>query len=439
MGKLSLVALTGMLVLLFQNCSKTGFSIDDVTGAGGMSASAASTDNALGNDVVLRLEPALAIRGMGCVQCHANVDSSIVTDFGYKGDGKGRDYFFSLPTQTVGANTTTWNSGGIYGDHGNNFNTMTIPADKSVFVPKAVAPAAVTTATAAKTLAEYIRGQFAKSTDAGTKAANVYEKSSIYIGAPTEADLANAFGGFAANERQKYFRDPVGSPLAGLQDRGNFFQNNSVVTCDGDLLLRGPLLLQNLQLNTSTGCRIHVIGSVFIYGPISFTNANANRNIQITSTKAIAMGLGNVKPGATFCEPNSNWAVYPTDPSWAKASSMISRFTDIWTDPSFMLRQSGDPKAFGNSVLAEAAIIEAAVGTLYDAACRGEGRNVSFERIVLNAPVVHSRYQGNVSGTIIAEFAVMALGDFKFKFDPVFLHEPLFPRLSKKIYLDVVD
>jgi hypothetical protein len=182
-----------------------------------------------------------------------------------------------------------------------------------------------------------------------------------------------------------------------------------------------------------------VIGSVFIYGPITFTNANINRNIQITSTKAIAMGLGSVKPGATYCEPNSNYAVYPNDPSYAKGSSLQTRFVDMWTNPSYFLRQNGDSKAFGNSVMAEAALIEAAVGPLYDAACRGEGRSVGYERIVLNAPVIHSRYQGNVSGTIIAEYAVMSLGEFKFKFDPVFLHEPLFPRLSKKIYLDVVD
>lgn len=432
MVKARLLVIAGLMILAFQNCSKSGFSVDDV-GSNMTSATSNALDAAQGNDVVLRLEPALAIRGMGCLQCHAKLDSSIVTDFGYQGDGKGHNYYFN---QSSG--TTWWNSGGIYGDHGNNFNTMAIPSDKFVFVPKAAAPAHVTTASAATTLAGYIRSQFDKSADAGTKGATVFEKSSIYIGAPTEADLVSAFA-LGASERMKYYRDPLGQNLAGFQDRGNFFQNNSAVTCDGDVLLRGPVFLQNLQVNTSSGCRIHVIGSVFMYGSVTFTNANPNRNVQITSTKAIAMGLGSVKPGATFCEPESNWAKYPTDASWAKASSLNSRFTDIWTAPSFMLRQSADPKAFGNSVLAEAAIIEAAVGTLYDAACRGEGRSIGFERIVLNAPVVHSRYQGNVSGTIIAEYALMSLGEFKFKFDPVFLHEKLFPRLSKKIYLDVVD
>lgn len=431
MVKTRLLLLAGLMILAFQNCSKTGFSVEDV-GSNTSNAASALTYTP-GNDIVLKLEPALAVRGMGCLQCHANLDSSFITDFGYGGDGKGNNYYFNQST-----GPTWWSSGGIYGDHGNNFNTMSVPADKFVFVPKAAAPAAVTSATGAATLAGYIRSQFAKSADAGTQGATVLEKSSIYIGAPTEADLVAAFA-LGANERMKYYKDPLGQNLAGFQDRGNFFQNNGTVTCDGDVLLRGPVFIQNLQLNTSSGCRIHVIGSVFMYGTVTFANTNPNRNVQITSTKAIAMGLGSVKPGATFCEPNSNWAMYPTDPSWSKANSMISRFTDIWTDPSFMLRQSADPKVFGASVLAEAAIIEASVGTLYDAACRGEGRSISFERIVLNAPVIHSRYQGNVSGTIIAEYALMSLGQFKFKFDPVFIHEPLFPRLSKKIYLDVED
>jgi hypothetical protein len=36
------------------------------------------------------LKPALAIRGMGCIQCHAKVDSNIITDFGY-----GSAYYFN--------------------------------------------------------------------------------------------------------------------------------------------------------------------------------------------------------------------------------------------------------------------------------------------------------------------------------------------------------
>ncbi|WP_413290851.1 hypothetical protein [Bdellovibrio sp. HCB337] len=425
-----------ILVVSFQNCQRSGFNVTDASsnnGSGNASADASGVETP-GNDVLFKLEPALAIRGMGCIQCHAKVESNILTDFGYQGNGAGKDYFFSqAPEQKW------WNSGGIYGDHGNNFNTMEFPNPQSAIVPKAALPSNLVSATGQATLGNYIRSQFAKSTFAGTKATQVYEKSRVYIGAPTEGDLIAAFA-LAPNERMKYIKDkPDSVEIAGLQDRGTFFQNSSVLNCDGDVVIRGPLLLQNLQVNTRNGCRLHVIGSVFTYGTITYTSSDDNRNLQITSTKSIAMGLGATNVGVTSCDPTSQYTTEVNSPSFAAGSSLLTRYRDMWTVPSFYVRQSTDPLAFGKSVVAEAQLIEAATGTLYDASCRGEGRSISFERLVLNAPIVHSRYQGNVSGTIIAEFALMSLGVFKFKFDPVFIRVQLFPRLSKKIYLDVVD
>jgi len=427
------------LVLCFQNCNKGGFELlsssgSDPGAAGASAAPRSETEESPGNDVLLKLEPALAIRGMGCIQCHAKIESNIVTDFGFKGDGKGKDYFFGQAPEAK-----WWNSGGIYGDHGNNFYTMDFPTAQSAFVPKAALPATLATSAGASTLGAYIRNQFAKAASAGTKATQVYEKTSVYIGAPVESDLTAAFG-LDMNERIKYSKNlPDSVELAGLQDRGTFFQNSSVLSCDGDVVLRGPVLFQNLQVNTKNGCRLYVIGSVFTYGTITYTNSELNRNLQITSTKSINLGLGAVKIGSSYCESNSNYALYPNDPSFSAGSSLVTRLRDMWTVPGYFLRQNTDPKAFGSSVITEFQAIEAGVGTLYDASCRGEGRTIGFERIVLNAPVINSRYQGDISGTIIAEHAVMSLGTFKFKFDPVFIRVPLFPKISKKLYLDVVD
>ncbi|MGZ3803918.1 MAG: hypothetical protein ACXVB4_06900 [Pseudobdellovibrionaceae bacterium] len=438
MGKTLFLILVGVSFFFFQNCQKTKFTAvgpDSSFNVDSTSSTIPNTPSSTsGSDIIIKLEPALAIRGMGCIQCHGNVDSNILTDFGFKGDGKGNDYYFN---QNLGQKW--WSSGGIYGDHGNNFNTMVFSADKSVFVPKAALPSYVASATNLTTLASYIQSQLSKAADSVTRNTQVLEKTSVYIGAPTEADLTSIFS-LSAGDRFKYVKDNSNaSELAGLQDRSTFFENNSVLACEGDLLLRGPLLLQNLQINSRTGCRIHVLGSVFIYGPITFVNSDNNRNIQIMSTKSINMGLGLVKSGNTFCEPNSRWATNSTDPSYANPSSLLTRYTDIWTVPSQFVRQSTDPDAFGKSVIAEAQLIEATTGTLYDASCRPEGRNVSFDRIVLNAPAIHSRYQGDVSGTLIAEYSLMSLGAFKFKFDPVFIQVPLFPKVNRKLYLDVVD
>jgi len=381
----------------------------------------ASVDNTVRN-----LEPALAVRGIGCIQCHAQVASNLLTDFGYKGNGLGHDYFFGqIPSQSW------WNSGGIYGDHGNSVNSMTIDPSSAVIVPKANLPSFIALLTKLTTLADYIKSQLPHTT--------VTEKSSLYIGAPTDDNLISAFR-MTPKDRFKYFKNTDDSvDLSGLVDKNTFFQNSGVLNCEGDLAIRGPVYFENLQINTRTGCRMYVIGSVFMFGPVTFTTVDASRNLQITSSRSISMGLGAAKKNGAFCESTSRWAQNSTDPSYAKASSLLTRYRDIWTAPGFFVRQTLDPIAYGNSILAEADTIQSAIGTFYDAACRPEGRSVSFERILLNAPIVHSRYQGNVSGTVIAEFSIMSLGSFKFQFDSVFKTVPILPFLDKSNYLDVED
>lgn len=372
------------------------------------------------------LEPALAIRGMGCIQCHAQVASNIVTDFGYKNDF----YFGQKPA------TSWWNSGGVYGDHANSFNTIAMPSDKSVIVPKAPLPANVASTVKLSTLGDYIRAQLASSAITTTRGAKVLEKGSIYIGAPTASDITTSLQ-LGATERLKYFKNSDSSAaLSGLKDQGNFFQNSGVLSCEGDVAIRGPLLIENLQLNSKTGCRLYVIGSVFMYGPVTYVNNDSERNLQITSTKSISMGLGEVKKSGTFCDPSDRYA---QDTAGYGVNSLTNRYSTFWTVPGNFVRQSNNPKEFGDSILAEANLIQAKVGPLYDAVCRPERRNVSFERILLNAPIVHSRYAGNVSGTIIAEFSIMSLDMFKFTFDPVFNQVPVFPFLDSKTYFDVQD
>ncbi|QLY26262.1 hypothetical protein [Bdellovibrio sp. KM01] len=372
-------------------------------------------------------QPALAIRGMGCIQCHAQVASNIITDFGY-----GSSYFMGQGSPSG----ITWTSGSVYGDHGNSFNTISMPADKNVIVPQANLPAAIATAANATTLTAYIKAQLASSAYATTKGAQVLTKKSVYIGAPTDANITTAFQ-MAASERIKYFKDAADSvALSGLKDQGTFFQNSGELACEGDVAIRGPLLLDNVTIKSRTGCRLYVVGSVFMYGAINYSNNDTTRNLQITSSKSISMGLGTVKKNGSFCDPSDRYA---TNTASYGTSSLVNRYSTFWTVPGNFVRNSTSPKATGDAVVAEAALIEAKNGPLYDAVCRTEGRNVSFERILLNAPLIHSRYEGNVSGTVIAEISIMSLNMFKFSYDEVFNTVPVFPFLDKSVYLDIVD
>ncbi len=423
----------------FEIIDESGFKLKYTPNFGfrGTDSATVNLKDQSGNDVQLNvvvfvgnairsLEPALAVRGMGCIQCHAQVASNIVTDFGYKNSY----YFGQAPSPSW------WNMGSVYGDHANNFNTINIPSDKAVIVPKANLPANIASALKLSTLADYVKSQFSQSSMPTTRAAKVIEKKSIYIGAPADADIISAFK-LVPSDRYKYFKNSDGAvELSGLKDQTNFFQNDGVLSCEGDLAIQGPLLLDNLQLNSKTGCRLYVIGSVFIFGNITYTGNDDTRNLEITSTKSISMGLGSALKNGAFCEPTGRYA---TETSKYGTSSLANRYSTFWSTSGNYVRQSADPVAFGKSILAEAALIEAKVGTLYDASCRVEGRNVSFERILLNAPIVQSRYEGNISGTIIAEFSIMSLGMFKFSFDPVLSKVPIFPFLDPKLYLDVQD
>lgn len=381
------------------------------------------------------LQPALAVRGIGCVQCHTQLASNLITDFGYQGDGQGNDYFFggNFPAQSW------WNSGSIYGDHANNFKTLTMSAGKNIIVPKANLSSYVSSASGASTLAQYIQSQLNASIDSVTQQTKILEKKSVYIGAPTDAQLVTAFGA-TLSDRIKYFKDDTDSvELSGLSDQNNFIKNSGVLNCEGDLLLKGPVHFENLHLSSRTGCRIYIIGSFFDSGPIVFDNLDATRNLQISSSRSISLGLGEVKKSGAFCEPSSNWATAPSDPSYSQASSLLTRYRDIWTLPSHMVRANTNANANGAGIVAEANIIQASSGNMADASCRPEGRDVSFDHILLNAPIVQSRYRGNFSGTIIAEYALMGLNTFKFQYDPVFDGVPVLPFLDQGVYLNVVD
>ena len=87
--------------------------------------------------------------------------------------------------------------------------------------------------------------------------------------------------------------------------------------------------------------------------------------------------------------------------------------------------------------MAELAAVEAKVGKLKDVTCSVEGRNISFERLLLNAPQIQSRYTGAFKGSIIGEYVLMSLTKFNFTFDPVFTSNVVLPMIEAETYLVV--
>jgi hypothetical protein len=375
-------------------------------------------------NAVKKYEPAAAIRAIGCIQCHAKVESNMITDFGL-----GNSYFFS---KNLGGDW--WKNGGVYGDHGQNIRTMELANEISIIVPKADLPQVVKNSTYLQTVADYVKSEVLQSQFENTRNANVAAKERVYIGAPTEQSIRQSFA-LSVDVSLKYYKESSESEaLTGLVRENGFFRNTNVLTCEGDLAIEGPLYLENLKVKSRSGCRIYVIGSAFIFGSIEYVDETSETNLQITSTKAISMGLGLTKKNGAFCDPDSRYA---TDPGGYNVSSLVNRFKTFWTVPSYSTRQVADPMVFGQSIINESKAIELQLGSFMDADCRAEGKNINFKRLLLNAPQLQSRYEGNFSGVIIAEIAIMRLGDFKFKYDPVFKNVPILPFINQGDLLTV--
>lgn len=375
------------------------------------------------------VQPALAVRGMGCITCHASINSDVITDFGL-----GSPWFFGKST-----NSTVFSDGRAhaqaYSDHAANSWLTAKFNNVKIHVPKATIGVDLKTQVAdssharfsARTLKEYV-----DAVEAHKKAANpmnavgtTSEKNSIFIGSPDAATLRSRL--HLTGVFSRYFPDSAQSPkLSGLVDLGSHFELIGNVTCDGDLGLDKPVFIKNLKLSTISGCRIYSTQPVMIDGPITYVSLNASKNLtnlQVISSDTILMGIGD-----SHCETTSGW--YFTNSAYK--SPLKLRIESH--SPEMRRLAPGDRSAKYNSLRS----LVLAMGAV-DASCRGgvEPRQVHFDRLMLVAPNVQSRYTGKFSGVLVAEFANFALSKFSFSFDPVFKEVAVLPMVPNTDYLDV--
>lgn len=376
----------------------------------------------------LNLEPAMAVRGASCVNCHATVSSRFVTDFGF-----GSAYFFAKPVNPFVDAPISY-----YGDHDKAWFSATFATE--VIVPKASiglnlaalgnAVNRVGPENAATTVAEYVRAVEAKK----SKPATVIEKDSVYIGAPTEA-LLNARTGGTGGAVTKFIKDNVStSPeLNGIVDRGTYLEASNLV-CDGDLIVAKTLYLKNLVLKTTNGCRIYSTRSIFVQGPISYekldANANDNTNLQLVSTRWVNLGVGD-----GHCETAGNPGWYSQNPTTMQMKPSDHRMV-AFSAPSRAAPTVNEAKALNAQLLAELRSIPG----FQDASCRtsvngAKPRDVHFERLLINAPRVDSRYTGKYTGVIVSELPLMSLSVFAFSYDPVFNRVPVLPFMKAEDFL----
>lgn len=386
--------------------------------------------NASTNRTISKYEPAAAVRASGCLTCHAEFSSNYITDFGY-----GSPYFFANPESE---NKVGMCNGHIYGDFiadSGKTSWLTAEFKKDIIIPEApidfdLESAAGDTlsdkssykeALKASSLGEYLKALESKK----ERPAPVFEKKKVFIGAPDEATLEARFG-IKPGEKvdYKYIKDDPGtSPeVKGIEISGDgkYYTNTGEIICDGDLFIRGILFLNKPVIITKKGCRIYATGPVFLQGEIVFKDQGDNiekGNLQLVSTEAIFLGVGRRKCNTTT----------ETDPMALRLLKTPAR-PSIFTRATYSLNIP--PEKLTRDLYDKAALVP-----LEDSSCQDE--TISFSRLLLNAPIINSRYSGKFKGLVIAEYALFWQGKTDFEFDPIFKTVPVLPVLRDSDYLKI--
>lgn len=410
-------ALFSTILFLFQNCTEVEFAKVESPGTG-LCQDRKEVGCGDIHQTLKTLQPALAVRGVACLMCHADIRSNIVTDFGY-----GHSWYLG-GTNRFDQDQSWYN------------NLASAWQTSRAIVGTVYLPNKPVTQSAQNILGSAYSGQpllplpefFVTDYDVNwnhdrdprvTRSSmslrvqplpgksKVEGKSEIIIRAPNEQEIQNLSPMlFLDSEPSGFSRIGSSSPVQLSRvnsGASGYIINDSAVTLEcenSDIVVKGTLFLRGLKVNAKNGCRLYVSGSVFIEDSIIYVG-DGLQNLQISSASAIVMGIDVVN----------------------LRRRLVSDARGL---------QIGGPKIY--SELASQVMSEAIkIGTLRDAASSSPRASIDYTGILLNAPIIHSRYLGRVKGTIVAEAALFALGAFHFEFDPVFTQVSVFPLLKSSI------
>ena len=294
-------------------------------------------------------------------------------------------------------------------------------------------------------------------TGAGSAALDPEEE--VYIGAPTTADIKALAP--SPNEATPWVQQaaasgttPQGVPGLGPTPGSStsYITNTSQITCNNtDAIIDGTLVLSNAQIEANSGgCRLYVTGAVFIEGPITYVSPDSTANLQISSAEAIFLGVGLSGVSDAF-DPQTGKGTpeasnVPLDVRLLNSGD--ARDPEIRSAPSTSQYNSWSQSVYneganvGASVLIDASkTAPASWGAGTAQSYVGQTRtSIDYTHLLLNAPVVHSRYLGSTTGVIVGEIAEFSLGSFNFNYDEVFTNAdvPILPALLSTEGLDIL-
>ena len=468
----------GLTTAAFQNCSKVSFSENSpgpLSADGGPATSPAapttpttpSNPTAPGTAPTIRqFQPALAVRDISCLACHATIKSNVLTDFGH-----GNPWFMNQ-----NGDQSKYGDGHYLPNSWQSINQISgqiiVPVanvpDASVM---AALPSGAPSPQLPMSIAKYLTNSSIKDWDAnftyqywkrpeptnlalttyvtaGSGMQVVQEQNLVYIGAPTRQEILS----LSTNTNSAPWVQEVGAASPGLAGlslvsgaNGSYVTNTGTVLCSGkDVVINATLLLKNLNIIAeNNGCRLYVTGSVFIEGQINYINSgtqsDATTNLQITSSTSIILGVGidgTVVNGNA--QTQSNNPLQDRLLGDVRSNLLLRSAQTSSAYNTFAQNILNEGLAIGTMALPDATLVSS--GGMVASSAAGQTREkIDYTHILLNAPLIHSRYLGTVTGVIVAESAEFSLGEFSFDFDPVFQTVPVLPALPKDILCAVQD
>lgn len=410
---------------------------------------------------IKKFQPALAVRDFSCLACHANIQSNLITDFGNSSSW----YLGDLQNPTAFAN------------HYSATSFQTIEQIKGqVIVPAASVPASYVNAelqsgavpvSGPVSLSAYLTltsmsdfygtwfsyfnepdpqtNAMTSNVTAPSGASPVIEEPQVYIGAPTATEILAIVPGNTSAGPWVQIPGASSPGLSGLTvvtgaNNQSYVVNSGPVQCSGqDVVVNGTLLLDHARIYAEKGgCRFYVTGSAFIEGPITYlssgSSADPTENLQLTSATAILMGVG--LNGQTL-NGNGTPDGSGETPLYVRLLGDVRGLVlrDAPTSAAYQTYATGiyaEGTNIGGTLLQDASVPAAGDAVANSAA--GQSRtSINFQHLLLNAPLIHSRYMGAVNGVIVAESAMFSLGEFVFNYDPVFENVPVLPALPYDI------
>lgn len=289
-------------------------------------------------------KPSVAVRGAGCLMCHARIDGNLITDFGY-----GDDFFFggNESLEKVGHGTNPfykrnhfnnangWSTAKINGNliipktnvnttdqaFVNFFNNPSVRDQEDLIseynfkellqLPMVTYQHQRKVMVTQKMEESYANVNF-DSMEVGLYG-KIIEKDNININSITEDEIVSLSLSHKVLKKNTLnttkiishksnasisidhfkIKDTTNRDLVIQGEDKSFVEINGDFHCHGDVFIIGRLHLDNVNLiNQNTSCRIYTSKSIFITGQITYQNPESN--LQLTSGRMILFGMKNI-------------------------------------------------------------------------------------------------------------------------------------------------